>query len=244
MAIRSLSMERTAPRSRITEANHLTTSHRAATVWRSRALQRTADVPAGGTVSVAFQVTCAAPPATQLVFTVQPSNAAAGGAISPSVQVTARDASGNVSTSFTGAITIALGSSPSGGTLSGTKTVSAVNGVATFSNLIITKAGTGYRLAATASGLTGATSSSFSVSAASASALVFTVEPSNTQTATSIAPAVQVTARDAYGNTATSFNGSLTMSIGQNPGGGTLSGTKTVTAVNGVGTFSDLKIDR
>ena len=205
---------------------------------------RTADVPAGGTVSVAFQVTCAAPPATQLVFTVQPSNATAGSAISPSVQVTARDASGNVSTSFTGAITIALGSSPSGGTLSGTKTVSAVNGVATFSNLIITKAGTGYRLAATASGLTGATSSSFSVSAASASALVFTVEPSNTQTATSIAPAVQVTARDAYGNTATSFNGSLTMSIGQNPGGGTLSGTKTVTAVNGVGTFSDLKIDR
>jgi len=34
------------------------------------------------------------------------------------------------------------------------------------------------------------------------------------------------------------------MAIGQNPGGGTLSGTKTVTAVNGVGTFSDLKIDR
>src|SRR5205085_7543551 len=141
---------------------------------------QTANVPAGGSTSVAFSVSCVAPPATQLAFTVQPSNATAGSAISPAVQVTARDAAGNVSTSFTGAITIALGSSPSGGTLSGTKTVSAVNGVATFSNLIITKAGTGYRLAATASGLTGATSSSFSVSAASASALVFTVEPSNT----------------------------------------------------------------
>jgi len=205
---------------------------------------QSATVPGGGSVSVAFQVTCAAPPATQLAFTVQPNNATAGSAISPAVQVTARDASGNVSTSFSGSITIAVGSGPSGGTLSGTMTMSAVNGVATFSNLIITRAGSGYTLTAAASGLTGATSASFSVSAASASALFFTVQPSNTQTSTSISPAVQVTARDAYGNTATSFNASMTMAIGQNPGGGTLSGTKTVTAVNGVGTFSDLKIDR
>jgi hypothetical protein len=175
---------------------------------------------------------------------VQPSNATAGSAISPAVQVTARDAAGNVATSFSGTITIALGANPSGGTLSGTKTVSAMNGVATFSNLTLTKVGTGYSLTATASGLTGATSASFSVSAASASALVFTVQPSNTQTGSSISPAVKVTARDAYGNTATRFNGSMTMSIGRNPSGGTLSGTRTVTAVNGVGTFSDLKIDR
>ena len=119
-----------------------------------------------------------------------------------------------------------------------------MNGVATFSNLTLTKVGSGYSLTAGASGLTGATSASFSVSAGSASAFIFTVQPSNTETGTSISPAVKVTARDAYGNTATSFHGSMTMSIGQNPSGGTLSGTKTVTAVNGVGTFSDLKIDR
>ena len=205
---------------------------------------QTANVPAGGSTSVAFSVSCVAPPATQLAFTVQPSNATAGSAISPAVQVTARDAAGNVATSFSGTITIALGANPSGGTLSGTKTVSAMNGVATFSDLTLTRVGTGYSLTATASGLTGATSASFSVSAASASALVFTVQPSNTQTGSSISPAVKVTARDAYGNTATRFNGSMTMSIGRNPSGGTLSGTRTVTAVNGVGTFSDLKIDR
>jgi hypothetical protein len=74
--------------------------------------------------------------------------------------------------------------------------------------------------------------------------LGFTVQPSNTQTATSISPAVQVTAYDAYGNTATSFGGSMTMAIGHNPSGGTLSGTKTVTASNGVATFSNLQIDR
>jgi hypothetical protein len=193
---------------------------------------------------VAFLVNCAAPAATQLAFTVQPSNATAGSAISPAVQVTARDAAGNVATSFSGSITIALGANPSGGALSGTLTVSAVNGVATFSNLSITKAGTGYALSAAASALTGATSASFSVSAASANALIFTVQPSNTETGTSISPAVRVTARDAYGNTATGFHGSVTMAIGRNPSGGALSGTKTVTAVNGVATFSDLKIDR
>jgi hypothetical protein len=203
---------------------------------------RTANVPAGGSASVAFQINCVAPPATQLAFTVQPRNATAGSAIS--VQVAARDAAGNVAAGFSGAITIALGANPTGTTLSGTTTANAVNGVATFSNLSITKVGSGYTLNATASGLSGATSASFTVSAGSASALFFTVQPSNTETATSISPAVKVTARDAYGNTATSFNGSMTMSIGRNPSGGTLSGTRTVTAVNGVATFSDLKIDR
>jgi hypothetical protein len=205
---------------------------------------QSATVPAGGSITVAFQVSCVAPPATQLAFGVQPTHTTAGSPISPAVQLRALDASGNLATSFNGTITIALGANPTGTTLSGTTTVSAVNGVATFANLSLTKVGTGYSLTASASGLTGATSASFSISAASASALFFTVQPSNTQTGTAISPAVQVTARDAYGNTATGFNGSMTMAIGRNPSGGTLSGTKTVTAANGVGTFSNLQIDR
>lgn len=205
---------------------------------------QSATVPAGGSTTVAFQVSCTAPPATQIAFSVQPSNAAAGSPISPAVQVRALDADGNLATSFNGTITIALGTNPTGTTLSGTLTRSAVNGVATFSDLSLTKVGSGYTLNASASGVTGATSASFSITAAGASTLVFTVQPSNTQTGTSISPAVKVTAFDAYGNMATGFSGSTTMSIGQNPSGGTLSGTKTVTAVNGVATFSDLKIDR
>ena len=229
----------------LSSGNHtVTLSGIAANCTVSGGTTQTANVPAGGSATAAFQVTCVGPPATQLAFSVQPSNAIAGSAISPAVQVSALDASGNVATSYNGAITIALGANPGNTTLSGTRTVSAVNGVATFSTLSLTKAASGYTLTAAASGLTGSTSTSFSVSAASASALFFTVQPSNTQTATAISPAVQVTARDAYGNTATSFNGSLTMAIGQNPSGGTLSGTKTVTASNGVGTFSNLQIDR
>src|SRR5207245_9196554 len=92
--------------------------------------------------------------ATQLVFTGQPSNTAAGVAITPAVQVTARDGQGNTATGFTGNVTVAIGANPSGGTLAGTATVAAVSGVATFSGLSIDKAGTGYTLVASSGGFT------------------------------------------------------------------------------------------
>src|SRR5439155_25102709 len=67
-------------------------------------------------------------PATQLIFTVQPSNTSTGTVITPAVQVTGRDATGNVATGFTGTVALAIennaGSPP--GTLSGTTTVAAV----------------------------------------------------------------------------------------------------------------------
>jgi len=105
------------------------------------------------------------PAATHLVFTVQPSNTTAGGTISPAVQVAAQDDAGTTVVGFGGDITIALGTNPGGGTLSGTATVTAANGVATFSNLSIDKVGNGYTLAATATGLTGATSAQFNIAA-------------------------------------------------------------------------------
>src|SRR5207237_9503327 len=87
----------------LSSGNHsVTLSGVAANCTVSGGSSRTANVPAGGSTSVTFQVTCVAPPATQLAFTVQPSSATAGSAISPAVQVTARDASGNVAGSFSG----------------------------------------------------------------------------------------------------------------------------------------------
>src|SRR3989442_152756 len=78
----------------------------------------------------------------------------------------APDASGDTVTSFTGAIAIAIDNNPAGGTLSGNAPVNAVNGVATFANLTIDKAGTGYTLNATSGTLTQATSNSFNITAA------------------------------------------------------------------------------
>ena len=139
---------------------------------------------------------------------------------------------------------MAIGTNPGGGTLSGTTTVSAVSGVATFSNLSIDKTGTGYTLTGASAGLTGATSAGFNITPAAASKLAFTVQPANAVAGVSIAPAVQVTVQDAFGNTVTGSSASVTVAIGTNPGGGTLSGATTVSAVSGVATFSNLSIDK
>jgi hypothetical protein len=191
--------------------------------------------------STAFDVTGAPP--TRLVFTVQPSNVTAGVAIAPAVVVTAEDSLGATVTSFTGLVTIAIGTNPAGGTLSGTMSVAAVGGVASFSTLSIDKAGSGCTLSAASSGLAVATSTPFDVSAGAATKLAFTVQPSNTVAGGTITPAVQVTAQDAGGNTA-NFTGLVTIAIGSNPSGGTLSGTMSVAAAAGVASFSTLSIDK
>src|SRR5207253_2370474 len=211
------------------------------------------------TTSTGFAVTAAA--ATRLVFTVQPGNTAAGSAITPAVQVTAQDNLGNTVTTFTGTVTIAIGNNVGGGSLSGTVSRAAVAGVAGFPGLSVDKAGVGYTLSATASGTGAAASTAFNITPASAAQLVFTVQPVATTAGTAITPAVQVTARDAFGNTATGFTGSVTVAIGTNPAGGalsgtltvalaanpggaTLSGTTSIAAVAGVATYSTLRLDK
>ena len=195
-----------------------------------------------GVTSAAFTVN--AGPPSRLAFTVQPASTTAGASIAPAVQVTVRDALGNSVTTFTGTVTVALGTNPAGGTLSGTKAVAAVAGIATFAGLSIDKAASGYALSATATGLTGATSAAFSITTGVATQLAFTVQPSSAPAGASMAPSVQVTVRDASGNTVSGFTGNVTVAIGTNPGGGALSGTKTVAAAGGVAAFSTLSIDK
>ncbi len=106
------------------------------------------------------------PTASKLAFSVQPTSITAGGSITPAVQVVVQDALGATVTTATHSVTVAIGTNPAGGALAGTVTVAAVSGRATFSNLSIDKAGTGYTLTATATGLSGATSAAFNVNAA------------------------------------------------------------------------------
>ena len=114
-----------------------------------------------GVTSLEFNITSAA--ATRLVFTVQPTNTAAGATITPAVRVTALDAFGNLATAFAGNVTVAIGTNAGGGALRGTVTGAAVAGVATFSDLSITPPGAGYTLTAAAGVLTGATSAPFTI---------------------------------------------------------------------------------
>src|SRR5205823_1279712 len=195
---------------------------------------------AGSTTSAAFNITAGT--ATQLVFSVQPSTTVAGAAITPDVQVTAQDGSGNTATGFTGNVTVAIGTNPSSGTLSGTTTSLHDALPTSFSGLSIDKVGTGYTLTATGAGST--TSTAFNITAGTATQLVFNVQPSTTTAGAAITPAVEVTAQDASGNTATGFTGNITVAIGTNPSSGTLAGTLTHAAARGVATFSGLSIDK
>src|SRR5207248_834309 len=162
--------------------------------------------------------------AAQLLFTVQPTGTTAGAVITPAVRVTARDAQGNTATGFNGSVTVALGANASGATLSGTPTAAAVGGVATFGDLSLDRAGSGYTLTAAATGVTTGSSAAFSITPGTAATLLFTVQPSNALAGAAITPAVQVVAHDAQGNTATGFSGNVTMALGANPGSGTLAG--------------------
>jgi len=176
----------------------------------------------------------------KLAFAQQPSNALTQAAISPAVQVAVEDANGNTVTSATNPITVAL----VGGTgLGGTLTVTPQNGIATFSNLKVGTAGSGYTLSATSPDLTSTTSTSFTINAPGAASspvkLAFTQQPSNASIQAAISPAVRVAIEDGNGNTVTTANNPVTLALTSGTG---LAGTLTVTPQNGVATFSNLTV--
>jgi hypothetical protein len=74
--------------------------------------------------------------------------------------------------------------------------------------------------------------------------LAFVTQPSATAARGAITPAVRVQVVDHEGRPVTSSAASVSLALGANPGGGTLAGTLTVTAVGGIATFADLSIDR
>jgi len=98
----------------------------------------------------------------RVVFLTEPSDAAANSPI-PSIDIGIVDGTGTVRNDATSAVTIAIGTNPGGATLSGTSTVNAVHGIASFTGLSIDKAGTGYTLVASSAGLTPDTSRAFTV---------------------------------------------------------------------------------
>jgi hypothetical protein len=99
-------------------------------------------VPALASYGLASRATIAIEP---------PSSVVAGGTFSLAVQV--QDGQGNPVSG--GTVTVALGNNPGGATLGGTLTATVANGVASFSDLTLSQAGTGYTLTVTVSGIAG-----------------------------------------------------------------------------------------
>jgi len=187
-----------------------------------------------------------APPA-RVVFSTSLYSTRAGEPISPPVQVTVQDSAGRATLRDT-LVTLSLGANPSGDSLRGQKQVRSVNGVATFAELRLAKAGSGYTLTAAGPGLQPDTSRAFSVMPAAATQLAFTVHPSVAMQDSAINPPVQVTAYDSLGNKATNFTGPIRVAIGTDGSvskNATLSGAPNpVTALAGVATFPSLRIDQ
>ncbi|MBJ6116940.1 T9SS type A sorting domain-containing protein [Pontibacter sp. BT310] len=100
--------------------------------------------------------------ARRLAFITQPSNVETGATITPAPRVAIQDQFGNTVAGASNAVTLAIGNNPSSGTLA-TGTSATANGVVTFSGYSIDRAGTGYTLTASGSGLTSVTSSAFNV---------------------------------------------------------------------------------
>jgi alpha-tubulin suppressor-like RCC1 family protein len=187
---------------------------------------------------------------TQVVFTVQPTTSTAGQALSPAIEVELRDVDGNLVTGARNSVTLAFAANPGSGTLAGTKTVTAVNGIASFSGLWIDKAAAGYTLQATSPSLTSATSLAFTINPGAPTRLAFGAQPTNAAGNTVISPAITATIIDAFGNVATGATNPVSVDFDANiwksvfSPGATLIGTKTANAVAGVATFGTLRVDK
>jgi len=77
-----------------------------------------------------------------------------------------------------------------------------------------------------------------------ATQLVFTRAPSPAAAGAAIAPAVQVSVEDAFGNVVAASGAGIDLALGANPGGATLSGQTHSTAVDGVASFTGLTLDK
>ena len=179
---------------------------------------------------------------SQLVVTTQPPASVTAG--SPfGLTVEAENSSGNPITSFNGTVTVALASNPGGATLGGTLTATASNGVATFSGLTLNKAASGYTLDGLRQRPRRGVTSAITVTPAAATQLVITQQPpASVKVNTGFG--LQASIEDQYGNVVTSATNTVSVAFANNPTGATLGGTLSVTASQGVATFSGLTINK
>jgi len=184
----------------------------------------------------AATATLCAPQPRSLGIATAPAGAMSGNLLGTQPGVSIRDFSNAVVTAATNPVTAAIASGP--GSLSGTTTVSAVNGIANFTDLRITGAGTS-TLVFTSPGLTSVTSGPIVITPAPTS-LGIDIQPGGAESGVAFLTQPVVELRDASNALVTGATAAVTAWIAS--GTGALTGTTTVNTVNGVATFTDLKI--
>jgi streptogramin lyase len=183
---------------------------------------------------------------THLVVTGEPPSTLTAGAVF-GITISDVDSSGVVDQNFSGQATISLATRHAGAALNGTLTAPFVNGVATFSGLTLESAGNGYTIQATSPNALAQATSSFNVTPAAAAHLVIASQPPST-----VSPGgdfgLTVEVSDKYGNPVTTFSGSVTVTLANNPGGSSLSGTTALSvspasSTPGYVTFASLSLN-
>ena len=181
--------------------------------------------------------TVSANTADHLAILQGPTRTLAGQAISPGVTVAIDDAYGNLTTSTANVTISATGNSAFTG--ASTTTVAAINGIATFSNLILTKTGS-YTLTASSSGLGTVASSAFSVTPNVQDHVAWLIQPANGVAGTAIGT-VSARIEDAYGNLTNSTANVILSTNG--PGTFTAGSVTTQAAIGGIATFTGLTLN-
>lgn len=211
----------------------------------NQVLTASANVP-GTPSSITFYATATVGTAAKLGIATQPSSTATAGEVfaqQPAIRI--EDSFGNlIADDNTTVVSVAVNTGT--GTLNGTLTATATNGIATFTDLSYNVAEV-IDLVFSASALTNVISETITVSPATITGLAFTTQPGGAYTDENLNPQPVVSSVDAFGNVST--NGlpeSLLVSLVLTNSTGELVGTTTLdigTAGSvGVATFTNLQV--
>jgi|GEM_PF-4082354 len=181
-----------------------------------------------------FQVLSASP--IKMVFAQPPTNTTAGVAMAPAVRVDVEDGFGNIATASDAKITLSLRNGPAGAIVDGTFSVAAINGVATFSDVLLNTAGQ-YKLSAISAGLPETAPVQLTVTHAAAARLAFIQEPANEKAGLAFQPPITVAVEDAVGNVIGEDNSTITLAFARNPANAIFR-VLTLAAVGGEAVFS------
>ena len=195
-----------------------------------------------GTTVTGGRLNIAGALSNQLVFGAQPSGSLSGAVLAVQPVIKARDIAGNTDETFAETVTLSLGSGA--GSLSGTLTAKAVNGVATFSNVAYTATADGQSFSLSANDQDGVGTNLSSVTSnripsdVVATQLAWSTQPVGSASGAALTTQPVVKAVDGRGLIDVGFNETVTLSLIS--GAGSLSGTLTAKAVNGVAAFSNV----
>ncbi|HLG05316.1 MAG TPA: hypothetical protein VI383_04120, partial [Gemmatimonadales bacterium] len=214
----------------------------AGTVGENYVLQFTSNPVLTAANSNNVNVTAGA--AAKLGIQTQPVGGQSGAALATQPVILIQDAQGNtVTTDNATQVSVAI-SAGAGGALGGTQAVTAVNGIATFTNLTLAgTVGENYVLQFTSNPvLTAANSNNVNVTAGAATKLGIQTQPVGGQSGAVLATQPVILIQDAQGNTVTTDNATQVSVAISSGAGGALGGTQAVTAVNGIATFTNLTL--